>query len=398
MSKSHPSAEAIHPAGTLDSVTALTDAYAKYASARDYYSEENLDPTKDAQKDEALQAVSVIRTHREDVARVATDIYSSFGNIALGSHMEVSVPSSSTLGRELGIPTLPFDTTTPTPYESIFTTYSNLQRAQDFTKAGKDTLTGMLVSGSTAWGAFFATKADGSVVPYKQVGGTPERSDVDMIALAQDIEGIEATISAYVQQGLVESSELRRFVAYKSLHSTGQAKIYSVRTMHKSTEISIHFVTDETMCGISMAYTEHVSDSGISLLPDFRPNLPSNVRSNGPGYSIGDLKGLRSTHHKPKIHTVTSGSKLQGYISESPAGTVIEAGKELTYSMGLLDFFLAVKPIVLHDTDGALATHIEQLRSTIAVIQDGVEPVVLPRQNKMTRHVLGEVKRSLATI
>lgn len=375
-----------HLAGVI-----LKNAYREYVAARDCLYEEQEQPTQ--------EAMFRAQATRESVAKAASFLRARTLEhpSAFTYYVQQAMPAGATPIKEARIPLPNFDKTIPTPAEAIVATWDNLIMARKFAEAGKATLTGMLVSGSTSWGEYFAPRGDHRLAPYRHGIQGGERSDVDLVAVTTDVDAIGATISAYVDEGLVDLSEQLRFEVFSQLYNEGKADVFSLRARHGGGEQSLHFLTEEIMETLSKATAVRSSEQGINVVHDFRPNKPNNPGKNGLGYSVDDLKGLHKGYHMPTPKTVTHNEELAGYISDAPAGTIINTQGEQTYLMGLVDFFIAIKPCVVHDTNEKLATWIRSLQRTIAEVQQGETPTQIPRQKRMAKYMLTQVREELTT-
>lgn len=304
-------------------------------------------------------------------------------------------PTYKILAQEYMTPVSLHDPMIPSPVEAIVTTIENKEVAQTFAEAGRGSLTGMLLSGSTTWGEYFAPRGDRRWRPDRNEG---ERSDVDMIAVAKDIDAIGETIDAYIRKGLVDAAERQRFEAFEQLCAQSEVDIFSLRAYHKGGEQSVHFLTEAVMADVSNIETVRSSDQGsyrVNLLHDFRPNQPNNPGKNGKGYTIDDLKGMHQSHYMPTPKIVAEGGKTFGYISDAPVGSVILKSGESTYLLGLMDFFVAIKPDIILDTDGRIEGWVKTLQRNIAEIQQDVIPKQIPRQKRMPKHILRAVQGEL---
>lgn len=284
--------------------------------------------------------------------------------------------------------------TIPSPIESIMVTAENHAIAAKFAMAGESTLTGLVMSGANAWGAYFAPRGKHPALGESEPGG---RSDIDLLAVAPDIDAIGSTIENYITAGLVDETERIRFEKFKELHRQGEVDIYSIRANYKGVEESIHFLTHDIMDAVTSVQsirTRKEDGYKTNYLRDFRPNLPNNPNKNGGGYTIDDLKGLRVAIFRPRPTAVENG---QGCISESPLGTIYTIQGEQTYSLGLMDYFLAVLPKILVDTpDQRVASWIKELQTTIAHIQGEKEVVNVPRQLRMPKGALRDIQSTLS--
>lgn len=375
-------------------------AYSEYADSRDALHE--IEQSRPAPQ----IALNAIRSAREDVAEAASFLQRNTQNTdellhfvrqatLLDTTATETLVASDAFEREYATPVSRYDTSLPSPIEAIVATTENTEIAQKFADTAKDSLTGLLLSGSTAWGAYFAPRGDKHLRPDRKEG---DRSDTDMIAVAKDIEAIGTTIEKYVAEGLVDPEERERFAVFEHLHATQEAEVYSLRATYQDGEQSIHFMTEDTIASVSEAFAHRTREhdgKDIHILLDFRPNLPMNPIRNGKGYSIHDLKGLYNGYYMPSPIEIAQGEKAMGYVTDSPVGSIISENGELTYSMGLMDFFMAITPKIVLDSDGKMKHWVEMLQRTIARVQDGVTPTQIPRAKRMPRNTIHRIQEEL---
>lgn len=312
--------------------------------------------------------------------------------------LDPTIAACDPMKREHMTPVSLHDASIPSPVEAIVATIENREVAQIFAEASQDLLTGILLSGSSAWGEYYAPRGDRHLRPDRCEG---ERSDVDLIAIAKDVDAIGATIDAYIRKGLIDPSEQRRFETFAGLYAKDVADIFSVRAHYDNGEQSIHFLTEDTMEDISAVKTIRANDQGahrVNLVHDFRPNLPANPGKNGLGYTLDDLKGMHNGHYMPTPKAILDGSEAVGYLSDSPVGSVIFKNGESTYLLGLMDFFIAIKPNIILDTHGRIENWVTTLQRNIAGIQQGVTPVQIPRQKRMPKDILHEIQEELTRL
>lgn len=288
------------------------------------------------------------------------------------------------------------------PVESIVATTDNKAIAREFARvADASPLTGLLVSGANAWGAFYSVH--GGRHPILDKYGVPftrefdRQSDIDMLAIAPEIDDIGQAIEQYIAAGLIPASEKERFDAFRQMNVDGRVDVFSLRSHNRGIEQSIHFVPqyiiDATCTGEPVA-TAYRGDDEIDIVRDFRPNIPSCVGKGG--YEITDLKGHNDTHFTPDLERIIgSNGALLGYIAESPIGGPFTKNGEPSYGMGLFPFFLSVKPDIISDTDGYIAAATQTLKETIARTQQGVQPQRIIRAHRMSKTTLREVLEEL---
>lgn len=346
---------------------------------------------------------------KEGVADAASDLYATIGpNLprftdSVASALQSGSPerqSTQATAKEiiLGAYVTPLSLLegdrTPTAIESVMISAENTVIAERFAAVGRGTLTSLALSGATAWGAFYATRGRRTLAPKET---KPEnRSDIDLLAIAQDIDSVGNTIQNYVAAGLLDAKELERFNEFKKLQQNDQVDVFSVRSRYKGVEQSIHFLTHDVLdaiIGIRPIRAKRQNGNLINFVRDFRPNLPNNPQKNGGGYTIDDLKNLQRGRpiFRPEVAPAENGL---GYISELPVGSVLKIRGEHTYSMGVLDFFVAIQK-TLHDTDGWFQDRAARLHQTIANIQGSREPMNIPREFRMSESAKQHIKNRL---
>lgn len=383
---------------------------APFSRVYDDYRDErrNLHDRELAGKDTAQQLHKVL-WRKEVLAGVAADIYQASGSLSIFTeHIAAALEISRQKRHDSGadprtiimaayIMPLSLQETRPlpipSPVESIMVTAENTAAAQDFADAGKGTLTGLIMSGSPGWGAYYAPHDIHRPSASSETQQPRKRSDSDLLAIAKDTAAIGETLDTYIAKGMVSEKERQRFAKFIELERQGKADIFSIRTHHKGLEQSIHFITHEIMDAlVAMQGIRTRGEDGhtINHLKDFRPNSPRNPTRNGGGYTIDDLKGLRTAIFRP--NTTCLEDEL-GYISDSPVGSVITVNGERTYSMGLLDFYVAAKHRVLLDNpEGYIQSQTAVLRAAIAQIQGKEKPINIPRSAAMPKATLREMQ------
>lgn len=383
---------------------------APFSRVYDDYRDERRDlHTREIEGKDTAQQLRKVLWRKEVLAGVAADIYEAADNLsAFTQHIAVALEMSRQKRYESStdpriiimaayIMPLSLQETRPSPIpspiESIMVTAENTAAAQDFADAGRGTLTGLIMSGSPGWGAYYAPHNTHRPSASSETQQLRKRSDSDLLAIARDITTIGETLDTYIAKGMVSENERLRFAKFIELERQGKADIFSIRTHHKGLEQSIHFITHEIMdalVAIQGIRTREEDGHTINHLKDFRPNSPRNPTRNGGGYTIDDLKGLRMAIFRP--NTTCLEDEL-GYISDSPVGSVITVNGERTYSMGLLDFYVAAKHrVLLDDSEGYVQSQTTALRTAIAQIQGERKPSNIPRSIAMPRGALREMQ------
>ena len=233
---------------------------------------------------------------------------------------------------------------------------------------------GVLLTGSSAWGAFYALHAE---------------SDVDLLITGSGIGELEKTVQTLVGKSILDAGESRRFALYKALNEEGEADHFSIKGVYSGVNLSIDFMLDE-----------HVLK--ISNLADLRPPVPGvgerirtirEFRRNKPkpdGYTLDRLDGDSTLYH-PLYRPVFDEGNVVGYLSD----TLIDGIGKDTYSLGVISFFLAINPMVLSD-NGILRMSINLLQSNIAKLNGHVLPEYITRQERMPTYSLQLAKTALS--
>ncbi len=285
------------------------------------------------------------------------------------------------------------------PIEAAVTTVHNLDLLEEFTVPLHNYAKGMLLSGANAYGAFYAVR--GGVPSSLTRLGVPqlshsERSDIDILVSTADIHAIGQCIEAYIMSGVISVNERKRYLKFLKLFEKGEADIFSLRSYYEDVEQSVHFMTKETVSSICnlQPIRNHIAKDGLnySIVRDFRPNIPGNVRKYG-AYPINDLLGLKQEHFSPSIQRIgsTDSGYPDDYLCENTVGGPAVIGHQRTYYMGVFSFFLSVGPVVLIDRDGEFSADISKLQNNISLTLDGKKPTNIPRQEHMTRASLSKI-------
>jgi hypothetical protein len=284
------------------------------------------------------------------------------------------------------VPMFGADPETPNPYESVLATANNLRIAKAYSDVASSHSVGTLVSGATAWGAFYDVRGNR---PEKGIMNKP--SDVDMLIEVENTDEIGAIIEDFVTFGMIDCNESTRFAIYRQLAKEGQADMFSLRALTENgTEISIHFLTSLQLRWVStMQPFESQPTSNphipVPILRDFRPNQAQNPKKQG-GYILHDLAGTRQevVRFQPEERAVQHSGKHQGYIGQSPLGVPYETAEGTqTYLQGLIPFFLSTHPYILHDTDGRLDAHVHAMQQSTAHALGGEAPKAIFREERM---------------
>jgi len=341
----------------------------------------------------------VVRMHRETLAEAAIYLFDACSDArTFTKHIASAIreredPRDDDTVIFDGFVTPPsLHETMPSPVEACVVTAENKCIAQEFARVGEHTLTGLIISGANAWGAFYATRG---VHPKLEEPSPLNRSDLDLLAIVPEIDDIGETLAQYVDAGLIKEAELERFDDFRRLQRLGLADVFSLRSNYKGFEQSVHFLTHEMTHAITALHPIHQREhdgQNINYLKDYRPNLPNNPGKNGGGYTIDDLKGLYiGRRFDPHLEATP-----QGYISESPVGSILTIEGQRTYSLGVLDFFLAIKPDIIYDPQKKAEVWVRTLQDTIAHIQGTEKPKNIPRMIRMPKGALRSIEHSVS--
>ncbi len=277
--------------------------------------------------------------------------------------------------------------------EGLKATINNLRVASRITKVASSNSEGILMSGSNAWGTFFAVRGNmqGKLNLWQEenVSKREGPSDIDLMIVYSKAEGLKAVVQDLVADGLASKKEIKRFDVFEKMRE-GQADIFSARMNVNEVEVSLHFVPSAIVERMSNpAYSQRI----ISYIRDFRPNTSGNVRREG-SYKMYDLKGAKTFDFHPRLEEVKDPvtQATLGYISDSPLGGFVKVGKKQTYYMGILPFFLLVAPTILHDPNGSLGDAHVRLRDQIRHVMNGQPAINIPRQEDMPDFILSKLR------
>ncbi|GEM_PF-1724083 len=255
-------------------------------------------------------------------------------------------------------------------------TKRNKEVIQRFIDSVRDRADGVLLSGSNAWGADYAVT---------------EKSDIDLLVLAKDIQGMKKIIDCYISNKLLVPREQERFEAFSALYEEGRVEQFSVIADYKGVPVSIDFFTTKTLQWISF-----LTSKNTVLLNGVRVRVVSELRTNPPkafGYSLDDLQSSKKLTYHPVFEEIKSQKgNVCGYLAQ----TAVDASDEHTYYLGVMSFFLCVSPVVLLDKNGELQRAIRDLRTNISILLKGEVPRHVTREERMSEQVLEEVKNALS--
>lgn len=268
------------------------------------------------------------------------------------------------------------------PSEAIWATSKNLSIASRYATALGATAEGVLLSGSSAWGSFYAPRG---------LGEKP--SDVDLLCAIDTVDTLPMALEQLVQAGLVPESEIARGVYFAELYAAGKAEMFSLRSYETGTEASMHFLTDSVLGKVRNL--EHSGESeAIASLTDFRPNTSSNAKRTD-GYEVPLLDCYETPKFKPASEEIKKDGIVLGYICQSPVMCQVVRGVSKSYGMGVIPFFMAAAPAIVHDPSGKLQTNLTQFCENIAQLQEGRAIVNLPRREIMPAHTFRHIGKML---
>jgi hypothetical protein len=351
------------------------------------------------QKPNISTQAKVVRMHREAVGEAALYLFEGCPNLpTFTNHVAFAIRETDDprdnetviFDNHIMPPSLSEDV--PSPIEAVMVTAEMKYIAFEFAKAGEASTTGLIMSGAPGWGAFYAPRG---VHPRIEAPTPTNRSDLDLLAIVPEIDDIGETLAHYVDAGLIDKSELERFDTFKKLQKIGLADIFSLRSHYKGLEQSVHFLTHEITHTLTALHGVRQRSHGqhrINFVRDYRPNMPNNPNKNGGGYTIDDLKGL----YIGELFGPRPEATERGYLTDSPVGSLLTVEGEKTYSLGLLDFFLAVRPEIIYDSQHKTEAWVNTLQSTIAHIQGAEKPKNIPRMLRMPKSTLRHIEHSLS--
>jgi len=263
-------------------------------------------------------------------------------------------------------------------------TVKNLKTANKYVSGAREFADGILLTGSNAWGAHYAVN---------------KNSDIDLLIAAETIEDLRHIIKSYVANGLLPPREQKRFAVYLRLYKENKARQFSVIGNHHDAAVSIDFLLTDTVREI--ATLKPMGDKIIKdnmgavitrTINEFRSNPPRAT-----GYSLDDIGSLRKLTYHPKFKEIKEGrGSLMGYLSETLVDGRGGTAKSTTYFLGVMSFFLAIHPIILLDKHKKLADAVKTIQSNIDDIIKHKRPVYITRQERMPRHSLALILKSLA--
>lgn len=324
---------------------------------------------------------------REDIARAALVLYEQHTDhsaFARTTSAELIDHVDEAEAQQLADPLLPLSAQLREgqPSEAIWATSKNLSIASRYATALGTTAEGVLLSGSSAWGSFYAPRG---------LGEKP--SDVDMLCAVNGTEELQRAVQQLANADLVPESEVVRAAIFEELYASSEAKMFSLRTYKTNTEVSMHFLTKRVL--ESVRDLERLQEPGvIEFITDFRPNTSSNAKRTD-GYELPLLDKNETYKFHPSSKPIEKGDQHVGYICESPIGGLVTHNTGRGYAMGVIPFFMAAAPAIVHDPAGMLQGNLTQYWNNIAHLQEGRPIVNLPRIEKMPAHTLRHIGKVL---
>lgn len=255
-------------------------------------------------------------------------------------------------------------------------TLKNLAIVEEFKVSASDLVDGMLLSGSNAWGAFYAVT---------------KQSDIDLVITTKNAEEIEKIIERYVVEGLLGQEERQRSKVFQMLFEQRKADTFSIRVPYDTSIVSIDFIPTDLVRDITelkLMKSVKVGDLNIRVINEFRSNPPK-----VDGYTADSLRGEKVMYH-PKFEEIKNDGFVVGYISETLVDGQREKVEEIEYFIGVISFFFAVDPVILIDRGNRLSKAIEILRSKIAGLTHGQTPAYITRQERMSEESLQGIRKS----
>ncbi len=277
----------------------------------------------------------------------------------------------------------------PDLLEAIWATLKNLKISTEIKNIIENDASGMLISGTNAWGPFFAVKG----LPIIKQGSTGEKrdaSDIDIMITVSDIQALRVVIESLSRFGIISQNELSRLALFEKLHSEKKVDMFSLRSYYQNVEQSMHFLFTETVQSLGDG-SGKLRKNGIEYLRDFRPNIPRNINLYG-GYPIVNVHDGSEQLFSARIQEVFDENHvIQGYTSETPAGGSNESG---TY-ISLLHFFLQVAPVLLFDKNNILQEASKNLAESLkSKLEPGGIPFII-REDRMMKEIIPAIKNFL---
>ncbi len=177
--------------------------------------------------------------------------------------------------------------------ESIKSTARNLNIASEITDISEPYTQGVLMSGSNAWGPFYAVRGNvqGKLSLYENTNPIKkEPSDIDMLFNFHNMSELENLIKIFGENKILSKREEERFYFFKKMYPN-TLDMFSSRSIFRDTLVSFHFLPMPLLNRISNPIVGSRKSAGeLDFARDFRPNSPYNIIDNK-GYPIYGLLG-----------------------------------------------------------------------------------------------------------
>jgi predicted nucleotidyltransferase len=267
-------------------------------------------------------------------------------------------------------------------YDVKSLTKKHLRIVENFVNATKEFASIILLTGSTAWGAYHAI--------------TPS-SDIDLVVIYSDAATLQKIIQKYIDTRLVPFTENERFEKFKEIQNKYKVCQFSLIVVHENIPVSIDFISEDAIkmiCNMEPLNQNKLrSDSldiDIRTIKEFRSNRPRIS-----GYTLDDLGSTNKIIYSPKYTEVKSkDDRGLGYLSETLIDGQATDKDSKKYYLGVISFFLTISPKILSDRNGKLQILIDLFRSKIAQIISGKTVNNITRQERMTEETIKKIKES----
>lgn len=383
----------MHHSNNYETTKSFRRVYRRYELFRD-----QLHIAEQKQQEEtAKKLLAVTLRCKEKLAGYAGELYQRSPSLDVFEKTILRVLTSHRKSIDL-LPLSLRDNKLSSPAASILATISNLRTAEEVTRTGMKNADSVLLSGSTAWGIFYAVRAK-LTVDFAGDIQLEERSDVDLLVVVGTTDALLEVVTDLWHGGYTSENEVQRCKLFLTLCKARRLNMFSLRTYHNGIEISIHYLlwdVIERVCALQRINTTTESNA-FDFLIDFRPNTSASLIKHG-GNPLKDLKGLKHTMYIPTFQEICyqRSSNIAGYISQSPIGGKLYVEGQETYFIGIIPFYLLVLPKILLDKRGKLARKIDELRGNIQeIMQDDTPSYINIADPRMTKDALERVKRSL---
>ncbi|KKU90928.1 MAG: hypothetical protein UY23_C0005G0024 [Candidatus Jorgensenbacteria bacterium GW2011_GWA1_48_11] len=266
--------------------------------------------------------------------------------------------------------------------EAILATAKNLEIVEKFTEAASIFTESMLMTGSNAWGPFYAVKG---------------KSDIDLL-ITGDLNQLNQVVDNYVSERLIEPHEKQRFAVYRKLYEEKKVDQFSLISNYKNTAVSLDFLPIELVKDmadlnplITRSYKDDLGLINVRIVREFRPNMPR-----AEGYTIDNLRGSKNAIFHSNFEKIKYKQNIIGYLSETLVDGQAIYNKKPTYFLGVMSFFLGVNPVVLFDKNRKLTEAIKTLHSNVKKVMQKKKPVYITRQERMPKYSLEQAKKSFS--